>query len=83
MKTLRKIALMGVVLIMASCEEEFLDAQPTATLSAETVAEAAELNPLVGPATLLGIYENLYRRFWAYCYIHEFGYLVVRYGSFR
>jgi hypothetical protein len=62
MKTLRKIALMGVVLIMASCEEEFLDAQPTATLSAETVAEAAELNPLVGPATLLGIYENLYRR---------------------
>ena len=56
------ILIIGVIATFTSCSEEFLETQPTATLSAETVAEAGEINPNVGRGTLLGIYENLYRR---------------------
>ena len=48
--------------IFMSCSEDFLETRPTATLTDEAVAEASEINPAVGRGTLLGIYENLYRR---------------------
>ncbi|WP_159951482.1 RagB/SusD family nutrient uptake outer membrane protein [Polaribacter septentrionalilitoris] len=62
MKTKIKIILLGFVAVFTSCSEDFLVTEPTATLTAEAVAEAAEINPAVGKGTLLGIYENLYRR---------------------
>lgn len=62
MKTLKKIALVGILISFISCEKEFLETFPTASLSQEQVSAAAEVNPDVSKATLLGIYENLYRR---------------------
>lgn len=62
MKTFKKIALAGILVSFMSCEKEFLETFPTASLSQEQVSEAAEVNPDVSKATLLGIYENLYRR---------------------
>ena len=62
MKTKIKIILLGFVAAFTSCSEDFLVTEPTATLTAEAVAEAAEINPAVGKGTLLGVYENLYRR---------------------
>ena len=62
MKTFKKIALAGVLLSFISCEKDFLETFPTQTLSQEQVTEAAQFNPDVSKATLLGIYENLYRR---------------------
>lgn len=52
----------GVILSFTSCSKDFLEVYPTETLSAEQVSEAAEINPDVSKGTLLGIYENLYRR---------------------
>ena len=57
-----KILLLIVIASLTSCSEDFLDVNPTLTLSAEQVAEASEINPAVGAGTLLGVYENLYRR---------------------
>jgi hypothetical protein len=62
MKTFKKIALAGVLLSFFSCEKDFLETFPTDVLSQEQVTEAAKSNPSVSKATLLGIYENLYRR---------------------
>lgn len=62
MKTKIKIIALGLIAAFTSCSEDFLVTQPTASLSAETVAEAAEINPAVAKGTLLGVYENLYRR---------------------
>lgn len=62
MKTFRKIICTAVLLSFVSCSENFLEVFPTETLSAEQVSEAAEINPAVSKGTLLGIYENLYRR---------------------
>lgn len=62
MKTLRKIIYVGVLLAFVSCSKNFLEVYPSESLSAEQVAEAAEINPDVSKGTLLGIYENLYRR---------------------
>ncbi|WP_405248057.1 MULTISPECIES: RagB/SusD family nutrient uptake outer membrane protein [unclassified Cellulophaga] len=62
MKTKIKIAIIGGLFAFTSCEKDFLDVLPTETLSQEQVTEAATVNPNVGKATLLGIYENLYRR---------------------
>tara|TARA_Y100001001_G_scaffold38689_1_gene32947 strand:- start:2633 stop:4147 length:1515 start_codon:yes stop_codon:yes gene_type:complete len=63
MKMLRKIIYFGgALLLLASCSEDYLEVYPTETLSAEQVSEAAEINPDVSAGTLLGIYENLYRR---------------------
>lgn len=62
MKMLRKIMYVGVVLSFISCSEDFLEVYPTEVLSAEQVSEAGEINPNVAKGTLLGIYENLYRR---------------------
>ena len=62
MKTLKKIALAGVFVSLIACEKDFLETFPTNVLSQEQVNEAAEVNPSVGKGTLLGIYENLYRR---------------------
>lgn len=62
MKMLRKIIYVGVFLSFVSCSEDFLEVYPTEVLSAEQVSEAAEINPNVAKGTLLGIYENLYRR---------------------
>ena len=60
---LRKIIYFGgALLLLASCSEDYLEVYPTETLSAEQVSEAAEINPDVSAGTLLGIYENLYRR---------------------
>ena len=62
MKTIIKIAYAGVFLTIMSCSKDFLETEPTATLSQEQVTEAAAINPDVAKGTLLGIYENLYRR---------------------
>lgn len=62
MKMLRKIIYVGVFLSFVSCSEDFLEVYPTEVLSAQQVSEAAEINPNVAKGTLLGIYENLYRR---------------------
>ena len=62
MKTFKKIALAGVFVSLIACEKDFLETFPTNVLSQEQVNEAAEVNPSVGKGTLLGIYENLYRR---------------------
>ncbi|MDO6491960.1 MULTISPECIES: RagB/SusD family nutrient uptake outer membrane protein [unclassified Cellulophaga] len=63
MKTLNKIIYAaGALLFMSSCSEDFLEVFPTETLSQEQVSEASKINPDVSKATLLGIYENLYRR---------------------
>jgi hypothetical protein len=62
MKTIKKIAYAVVLLSFMSCSKDFLETFPTDTLSQEQVTEAATINPAVGKATLLGIYENLYRR---------------------
>ena len=62
MKMIRKFIYVGVMLLFVSCSEEFLEVYPTEELSAEQVSEAAEINPNVAKGTLLGIYENLYRR---------------------
>ncbi|MDP5231580.1 MAG: RagB/SusD family nutrient uptake outer membrane protein [Cellulophaga sp.] len=62
MKLYKKIAYAGVLLSFISCSEDFLVTEPTATLSQETVSEASAINPAVAKGTLLGIYENLYRR---------------------
>jgi hypothetical protein len=62
MKTFRKIIYVGVLLFFISCSKDFLEVYPSESLSAEQVAEAAEINPDVSKGTLLGIYENLYRR---------------------
>lgn len=62
MKMIRKFIYVGVMLLFVSCSEEFLEVYPTEVLSAEQVSEAAEINPNVAKGTLLGIYENLYRR---------------------
>jgi hypothetical protein len=62
MKTIKKIAYVGVLLSFISCSEDFVEVFPTSTLSQEQVTEAATVNPAVAKATLLGIYENLYRR---------------------
>ncbi|MCW1952932.1 MAG: RagB/SusD family nutrient uptake outer membrane protein [Flavobacteriia bacterium] len=62
MKTIKKLALAGVLVSLISCEKDFLETFPTASLSQEQVTEAAQVNPDVSKATLLGIYENLYRR---------------------
>ncbi len=58
----RKIIYVGAVLSFMSCSEDFLELRPSESLAAEDVAEAAEINPDVSRGTLLGIYENLYRR---------------------
>lgn len=57
-----KIAFVASVLTLGSCEKDFLEVYPTEFLSQEQVTEAATVNPAVSKATLLGIYENLYRR---------------------
>jgi hypothetical protein len=62
MKTFKKIALAGVFVSLIACEKDFLETFPTNVLSQEQVTEAAQVNPDVSKATLLGIYENLYRR---------------------
>jgi len=62
MKTFKKIALAGVFVSLIACEKDFLETFPTNVLSQEQVNEAAQVNPDVSKATLLGIYENLYRR---------------------
>ena len=62
MKTLIKIAFAGVILTLSSCAKDFLEVYPSEFLSQEQVTAAAEVNPEVSKATLLGIYENLYRR---------------------
>jgi len=62
MKMFRKIIYVGAVLSFMSCSEDFLELRPSESLAAEDVAEAAEINPDVSRGTLLGIYENLYRR---------------------
>jgi starch-binding outer membrane protein, SusD/RagB family len=62
MKMIRKFIYVGVMLFFASCSEDFLEVYPTEVLSAEQVSKAGEVNPNVAKGTLLGIYENLYRR---------------------
>ena len=53
---------LGVLLSLASCSDDFLEVYPTEVLSAEQVSDASKTNPNVSKGTLLGIYENLYRR---------------------
>ena len=62
MKTIKKIMLAGGLLSLVACSDDFLEVQPTEVLSAEQVGEAAEVNEEAAKGTLLGIYENLYRR---------------------
>jgi hypothetical protein len=62
MKKIKIIALAGVFVSLIACEKDFLETFPTEVLSQEQVNEAAQVNPSVGKGTLLGIYENLYRR---------------------
>lgn len=62
MKTKIKIILLVLVTAFTSCSDDFLETEPTATITDVSVAEAAEINPAVSKGTLLGIYENLYRR---------------------
>ncbi len=62
MKMFRKIIYTGALLSLMSCSDDYLELSPTESLSAETVGAAAEVNPDVARGTLLGIYENLYRR---------------------
>ena len=62
MKNLKNILCVVAVLALGSCSEDFLEVKPTEFLSAEQVAEAATVNPDVAKGTLIGIYENLYRR---------------------
>lgn len=59
---IRKCMFLGVLLSLASCSDDFLEVYPTEVLSAEQVSDASKTNPNVSKGTLLGIYENLYRR---------------------
>ncbi|WP_397447323.1 RagB/SusD family nutrient uptake outer membrane protein [Polaribacter sp. R77954] len=62
MKTKIKLILFALIAAFTSCSDDFLETVPTATITDVAVAEAAEINPDVAKGTLLGIYENLYRR---------------------
>lgn len=61
MKNIKLLSLLGIAALTVSCEKEFLETYPTATLSQEQVSEAVAVNPDAAAGTLLGIYENLYR----------------------
>jgi starch-binding outer membrane protein, SusD/RagB family len=62
MKMFRKIIYVGALLSLMSCSKDYLEVYPSEVLASEEVAEAAKTNPDVAKGTLLGIYENLYRR---------------------
>jgi hypothetical protein len=62
MKTKIKILALIFTTTFMSCSENFLETEPTASLTDAAVAEAAATNPNVAKGTLLGVYENLYRR---------------------
>ena len=47
--------------LAVSCEEDFLETYPTASLSQEQVGEALAVNPAAAEGTLFGIYEQMYR----------------------
>ena len=61
MKKFKILSLIGIAILAVSCEEDFLETYPTASLSQEQVSEAVAVNPDAAAGTLLGIYENLYR----------------------
>ena len=62
MKLNKLIYILSIVLFTVSCEKDFLETYPTASLSQEQVGEALAVNDAAAEGTLLGIYEQLYRR---------------------
>ena len=61
MKLNKLIYILSIVLFTVSCEKDFLETYPTASLSQEQVGEALAVNDAAAEGTLLGIYEQLYR----------------------
>jgi hypothetical protein len=54
------LALLSIVTISLSCNEEFLEEFPTSYTTPEKLGEALEINPNVGSSGLLGIYESMF-----------------------
>lgn len=61
MKIKNLIYTLSIFLLAVSCEEDFLETYPTASLSQEQVGEALAVNPAAAEGTLFGIYEQMYR----------------------
>ena len=61
MKIKNLIYSLSIFLIAVSCQEDFLETYPTASLSQEQVGEALAVNPAAAEGTLFGIYEQMYR----------------------
>jgi hypothetical protein len=62
MKNIKIFGLVSSLVLLASCQEEFLETYPTASLSQEQVSAAVAVNPDAAKGTLLGIYQQLYAR---------------------
>ena len=62
MKNFKILAFASLALILISCDKDYLETFPTAVLSQEQVSEAVAINPAAAKGTLIGIYEQLYRR---------------------
>ena len=61
MKIKKLIYILSIFLFSVSCQEDFLETYPTASLSQEQVGEALAVNPAAAEGTLFGIYEQMYR----------------------
>ena len=61
MKIKNLIYISSIFFLAVSCEEDFLETYPTASLSQEQVGEALAVNPAAAEGTLFGIYEQFYR----------------------
>ena len=55
MKNIKIFGLVSSLVLLASCQEEFLETYPTASLSQEQVSAAVAVNPDAAKGTLLGI----------------------------
>ena len=61
MKIKNLIYISSIFFLAVSCDEDFLETYPTASLSQEQVGEALAVNPAAAEGTLFGIYEQFYR----------------------
>lgn len=58
---LKLITVAGLILGLSSCADDFLVEEPTQFINADQLGEIIDVNPLIGDATMTGIYETMFR----------------------
>lgn len=52
----------SITMLFVSCDDDFLETQPTEFISADRIAEISEINPALQNSNLQGIYSSIYTR---------------------